>query len=350
MYNQTSQRACAHGHEIYIEELVIKAYPSYIASIVINLMSCVPTVIINLLVILAIYRTPAIQTTSNILLCSLALTDLAVGLLVQPIYVMSRIAEVLKSFHLFCPTWLISRILASWMANVSLLTLTLVAIDRVLAMHLGIRYRTVIKASRITAVAAALWVIAGFLSCIRLFTYEVRIFLGISAAIYILCLLVLCFSYWKTFNALRNHRHKIGDTFQMPRGSSRNLNMKRYKRSFYTMLCVVGLVLLCYLPYICLALPVVFTGRNEAERAAWTIVDTFLFLNSLLNPILYCWRMRDVRRSLLAVLRKCLPLCEAHFHTIEVFLGGNVIEIETHDTKQRSGQNTVGFKSRNIFN
>ena len=325
------------------------AYPSYIASILVNSLSFIPTVVINLLVVLAIYRTPAIQTPSNILLCSLACTDLTVGLLVQPVYIISRIAEVLNSFELFCSTWLVSRLLASWMANVSLLTLTVVGIDRVLAMHLGMQYRTVVKTSRMTTVAVALWVLAGILSFIRLLTYEVRIFLGVGAAIYISCLLVLCFSYWKTFNALRRHQLKIGDTLHNRQSGS--MNVKRYRKSLYTMLYVVGLVLVCYLPYICLALPVVFTGRSEAERAAWTIVDTLLFLNSLLNPILYCWRIRDVRRSLVGVLQKYLPWCD--IQSIGTCWNRHVRDTDTRDTKQgsvwRTAPNPVEIKSRNTL-
>ena len=148
--------------------------------------------------------------------------------------------------------------------------------------------------------------------------------------------LVLSFSYWKTFLALRRHRHRIEDTLYSR--SSGTFSMKRYKNSFYTMLYVVGLALFCYLPYICLALPVVFTGRSEAERAAWTIVDTLLFLNSLLNPILCCWRMRDIRRAVIASLRNYFPLCEVS--AAWVCLGGHVREMDTRYTKQESALRT----------
>ena len=47
----------------------------------------------NALVLAAITRTPSIRSTSMTVLCSLAVTDLIVGIIVQPIYVAREITK-----------------------------------------------------------------------------------------------------------------------------------------------------------------------------------------------------------------------------------------------------------------
>ena len=286
MWNK-SEIVCPHGYESYITDVVNRGYPFYIMSIVVNCLTCFPAVIANALVILGILRTPSLHTPSHLLLCNLAFTDFAVGLSVQPTYAISRVAEVRNYFRTFCVAWLASRLLASWKTNVSLLTLTAISIDRVLAMHLGVRYRFVVSQKRVKVYLVFLWLSAGMMSATRLKSNDVRVFLGITAGIYILCIVVMLFSYRKTFRALRSHQLEVCDYFQRER--SHSVNALHYEKSLDTMLYVVGLAILCYLPYISLSLPVALTGRSVAERAAWNIVDTLLFLNSSLNPLLYYW-------------------------------------------------------------
>lgn len=302
-----SESRCPHGYESHNVEVVNTGYALFITSIVINCLTCFPATVANALVIIAVTSTPSLHTPSHMLLCNLAITDLAVGLFVQPTYIVSRIAEVKNYFNTFCDTWLASRLLASWKTNASLLTLTAISIDRVLAMHLGVRYRLVVSTKRVKLYLVFLWISAGLLSATRLKFENVQVFLGISSAIYMICLAVLVGSYWKTFRALRSHQLEVCDYFQRERSLS--VNAMHYKRSLYTMLYIVGLVLLCYLPYISLALPVVITGRSVAERAAWNIVDTLLFLNSSLNPMLYYWRIKEIRCLVLEIVHRMCPLC-----------------------------------------
>ena len=304
--NNTAGLPCSHKQEMFIEDVVHEGYPLYIANIVIVLILCIPTAAMNTFVILAIYTTPSLHTSPNILICSLAFTDLASGLVAQPIYVVSRVAEMKHCVSTFCSTWLVSRLLGSWLANASLLTLTAISIDRVQAVRRALRYRSAVRTKRVVVVTIALWILAAFFSAIRLLLGDVRVFLGIGSSLYLLCLLVLCFSYWITFRSLKLHQIQIQGHLQCDqrRNSSHSLNVIRYRHSILTMLYIAALALLCYLPYICMLLPILITGRSIEERTSWTLVDSVLFLNSLLNPILYYWRVKDVRRAILNVVVK----------------------------------------------
>ena len=298
MANDTDQSLCSHKHEALLEEVVKNGYPFYIGNIVVNSVTCLPVAFVNGVVIASILRTPALHTPSNIFICSLALTDFITGSLAQPLHVISRVAEVKNYFEIFCSTWIISRVLANWVAKVCLLTLTAISIDRVLAMHLGLRYKTIMTRKLVIVIAAVLWLLGGFLAATRLFLYNVPVFLGIGAVVYIACLLIMISSYWKTYHALKRHHLQMQNQFY-GQGSRDLSNVLRYKRSLNTMLYIVGLVLLCYLPYIILALIVVCGGRTVVERSAWTVVDTIMFFNSLLNPLLYYWRIGEIRHAVL---------------------------------------------------
>ena len=127
MNNNISLNLCPHKYEAHLPDVVSKGYAFYIANIVINSITCVPAAIVNALVIAAIYRTEGLHSPSNILICSLAITNFITGSLAQPLHVISRIAEVKNYFKTFCSTWIISRVLANWLAKACLLTLTAIS-------------------------------------------------------------------------------------------------------------------------------------------------------------------------------------------------------------------------------
>ena len=69
-------------------------------------------------------------------------------------------------------------------------------------------------------------------------------------------------------------------------------------------------MLACYSPYIIMTLISWFPIIDDpTELLILEITDIFfvclLFLNSSLNPILYCWRIRDVKKEVINAIREC---------------------------------------------
>ncbi|KAL9957514.1 hypothetical protein ACROYT_G039153 [Oculina patagonica] len=62
-------------------------YSSYIANCVFNVLSSYTAIMLNILTIHALRKTPSLPKTLKALLLSLAVSDLGVGLLVQPFYI-----------------------------------------------------------------------------------------------------------------------------------------------------------------------------------------------------------------------------------------------------------------------
>ena len=77
----------------------------YVHNLICSIVNCVfllPGIIGNVLVILAVWKTPSLQTPSNALLTSLATSDLAVGLLAQPSFSAWRISQMAGDIKVHC--------------------------------------------------------------------------------------------------------------------------------------------------------------------------------------------------------------------------------------------------------
>ena len=96
----------------------------------------------NALVLVAIIRTPSFRSTSMIMLCSLAVSDLLVGFVAQPIYIANQLTEVGLIDNVW---WKIS----PFLCGVTLLTITVITVDRFLALHYHMRYASLVTKSRV---------------------------------------------------------------------------------------------------------------------------------------------------------------------------------------------------------
>jgi len=77
---------------------------------------------------------------------------------------------------------------------------------------------------------------------------------------------------------------------------SYRVQFQQKRKSVITMLYVVGAFIACYVPYMCVLLVCTLVLKwNPFSRALFNLVFPIVFLNSSLNPVLYFWRMTDLR-------------------------------------------------------
>lgn len=96
----------------------------------------------NSLVLAAILRTPTLHSPSIMFLCSLAVSDLLVGLVIQPLYIAY---ELTKFSFLYQPM----TTMAVTGVGVSLSTITAISVDRFLALQYLMRYPNVMTIHRV---------------------------------------------------------------------------------------------------------------------------------------------------------------------------------------------------------
>ena len=241
----------------------------------------------NSLVLAAILRTPSLRSPSTVFLCSLAVSDLLVGLFIQPVFIV-RVMEI-RGYHL--DAYNISSALA---CGVSLCTMAIISVDRFLALRYHMRYPVLMNTKRATHISAPVWFICPVLSC-SYFLSQTLLFLVIAVCV-IVCLLISTFSYVRIYRIVRQHLLQI----QAQQQAVESLNaehMMRSKKSaantFIDYMCMI----LCYTP-VFIASFFYFLFHKE-WITVWALTNTLVFLNSSINPFLYCWSLSEVRAAVL---------------------------------------------------
>ena len=124
-----------------------------------------------------------------------------------------------------------------------------------------------------------------------------------------LCLVISVFSYLKIFLSLRHHQNQVQDHVQQP-NQTNQLNIVRYKKAVSTAIGLQLTMVACYLPYGVVEALVTNGGLSSTPYfCAWSYATSLVFLNSSLNPILYCWKLEEVRQAVKNTIRQVLCHC-----------------------------------------
>ena len=165
--------------------------------------------------------------------------------------------------------------------------------DRLLALMLGLRYRQVVTLRRIRVLIICFWFVVTS-SELVFFFWSFRIALRIALVFVIVCLVISIFSYAKIYFRLRQHQAQIqnnlhGHQEQGQPNLERPLNIAKYKKTVFSIAWVQFTLVACYVPF---GITVAQTDPNSAwskvRLVAWFSSVTLTYLNSSLNPFLYC--------------------------------------------------------------
>jgi len=261
-----------------------------IALMVLNTFISITATIGNLLVLVTIWRGPHLHTSSNTLLFGLALSDLCVGIVSEPLHVGFH-AVILKNSGKItsCALTEVRNLISLFLTEVTLLTVTAMSVDRYLAIYLHLRYEQVVTEKRTRKFILCLWLISSLPLVIMAFD-AVSSYLVVTLIIAV-CLAIISFAWIKIYHVVKHHQTQIQDQMAVV---SQSFNMARFRNSAINTMFVLVIVLLCYTPLlvsnICLTANVIPFNVVLLE-----ICYVFVLLNSTLNPFVYFWRQRDLR-------------------------------------------------------
>ena len=266
----------------------------------------------NLLVIRALMKNSTIPATVKKLLSSLAFSDLAVGLCSQLMTaiisaVMLKMASSGDDLAFFCPTVLIVRsYFTHLLAVASFLNVIVIAFDRLLAVSFHLRYQELVTPIRVTIVLVSLWLT----SCVSAFLY---IFLPkdiemAAAVISVIGYVLTTGAYVRIYKVVRYHQNQIYSQNQLQNTQTREAHKQR--KSAYNSLFVSVVFLACYLPFLpCTIL--YSTNTSEISFLVAHFASIFLiYLNSSLNPFVYCWRYPEIRQSVKSTVKQIFHMNE----------------------------------------
>ena len=273
----------------------------------VNTLFSITAILGNSLILLALHKESSLHPPSKLLYRCLATTDLLVGLVSLSItYWMSLVH---KHWSL-CRYAREAIVISSYvLCGVSLLTMTAISVDRLLAMLLGLRYKEIVTLRRTYIILAIVWVaclISGLFSHLN---FRITIWcslIGISS-----CLVISIASYTKIFRALSHHQAQIQDHARQQPMQPNALNMARYREAVHNALWVQLALVACYIPQFTMKIVRFLSVQIFSNFfIIHEIENVLMFFNSTLNPFLYCWKIREVRRAVKQTIRQAICYAE----------------------------------------
>ena len=273
-----------------------------IANCVFNSFLCYTAIMLNIVTINAIRKTPSLPKTLKTLLLSLAVSDVGVGLLVQPFYI-SLLVKWSQENNPGCDTFKAFCFIAYLFVSASFYGVVAVSVDRFLAIHLHLRYQELVTHKRVVAVVISIWVLGGFVFFL-MFWVPNDIFLLIFLIIELVSLVLTTIVYIRIYLVVRQHKNQI-QVLQVQQVAQANevAIFSSLAKSAVGVFYAYLVFLVCYLPYVIVLAAIGINGPTIEFKRFHLFSITLVFLNSSLNPVIYCWKMRHVRHVVMNILR-----------------------------------------------
>ena len=133
---------------------------AFIVNAVLNVPFCITATVTNALVIISIWHSYSLWTPANMLLISLAMSDLGVGLILQPLYIAYLISFAERGVkESTCTMSVAVAVTASIFSCVSFGTVTAISLERYLSLRLHLRCEDVITLKRVRRFLVILWLL-----------------------------------------------------------------------------------------------------------------------------------------------------------------------------------------------
>ena len=272
-----------------------------VVTCILNLLLSPITCAGNFIIVYVIWKSRDLHSPSFFLLGCLAAADFLVGVICQPSMVASRIAELQGDSSLIYPLTMLQSMSAEITGSVSLFILALVSIDRLLALTLHLRYNSIVTVSRMCFAVLLIWVAAATTFSLR---FAVTNWTIIPLLSMLITFLVIAFCTYKIFHIVGKHRRQIREQNMAMNVGANASNELKCRKSAVTVLYVYGLLLTFYIPLFATILAYNMIGYTRSVKIAYYFSITAVFINSLWNPVVYCWRIREIRQAVKSVLRR----------------------------------------------
>ena len=276
-------------------------YFTNIATSVVNGVSSVVAVTANVLVLVVMCRNHALHTAGNVLLGCLAFSDVMVGLVSQPAYIVARVSENHGDFQRLCISRLVAQ-LTGWTASgVSFLTLTAIGVEKYISLFRPLRYHTLVTSKRMLSTVLCFWICLILKQAARFWFLDNKSAGYLVIVLTVSCLIVSFWSYWKIYTIASRHQNSVRDIARVTarlHGREISKSARHERKAANAMLGVFLLFLFCYCPMVFCLVAFQVTGLTTSIKVAFNVSGTLSFVNSSLNPLWYCWRIGEIRREI----------------------------------------------------
>ncbi|XP_078348990.1 adenosine receptor A3-like [Oculina patagonica] len=275
-------------------------YSSFIVNCVFNAFSTYTAIMLNIVTIHAMRKTSSLPKTLKTLLLSLAVSDLGVGLLAQPLYIAVMVSRTQSTFTAY-------NIFTVIFGNASFLSVVAISVDRFLAIHLHLRYQELVTHKRVVAAVVSIWVLSllfpliFWLSSAEIANVVIIVNLG-------LCFISTTIIYFIIYFTVRRHTNQIQALQVLQVAQNGEMaNVSTQTKSAISTFYIYLVFLVCCLPEYCAGIAILISGTSTTLLGLLLYFKTLAFFNSSLNPVIYCWKMRHIRHAIMEMLQNILP-------------------------------------------
>ncbi|KAG8590573.1 hypothetical protein GDO81_006802 [Engystomops pustulosus] len=310
-----------------VDEMSIN--PAYIA---VEVTIAVLSIVGNVLVCWAVAINSTLKNATNYFLVSLAVADIAVGLLAIPFAITISIG-LKTDFHscLFFACFVLV------LTQSSIFSLLAVAIDRYLAIKIPLRYKSLVTGKRARTVIAVFWILSfaigltplmgwncmssdcgkrndtmknSTVSCLfeKVVTMSYMVYFNFFGCV-LLPLLIMLGIYIKIFMVARKQLRQI--ELKCVGADNSRTTLQKEVNAAKSLAIIVGLFAFCWLPIHILNCITLF----HKEKPEWAMYMAIILshANSVVNPIIYAYKIRDFRYTFRKIISKYLVCKKDNF-------------------------------------
>ena len=278
---------------------------SRLINCILNATCSFPAAFGNGIILIVIWRTPSLHSPSNTLLFGLALTDFLVGSVTQPLKVASSVIYLVSDEEGPVSLTLAFDVLSVVSSASSFFIATAISVDRYLVFYLHMRYQAIVTNKKVVVIIILCWFFSAF--CGFIWTQNTTVYYLVGIASFLVSFTVIILMYYKIYRIVRRHQAQIQSQARVgiEQEASTQIRFTRITKSAINTFYVCFILFLCFSPYACVAIVVQFTGQSLTKFVALQYTGTITFINSALNPVVYFWRLPEMRRVIKRTFRCC---------------------------------------------
>ena len=249
----------------------------------------------NVLVILAVLKSPCLRGVSDLIISSLAFSDFTVCFIYLPLSIYGYNHFTSQATQQGSPFNITKSFFGHCSLIASVTNMFAVTVDRVIAIRFPFKYLGIMTTSTAYIIITIVWLIS--LSIGVLYAQEMVSKIILLGYCFVLMLSTI-FLYGYIFVIAKRQENKV-----QAMTISTTLQLKTDKKAAKTIFIVVGVYTLCWLPLLLLPAIVNPSKKPLLFKTIFPWVQVVLASNSALNPYVYCMRSHKYRRQFVKLLR-----------------------------------------------
>ena len=295
---------------IYYKSLTYNITLITIASIL--LITSLPTLLLNMCIVISILRKSELHTPSFIVIINLALSDCLSGCTVHISYAIICIR--FASGYDACPVAYIGTPLSYVCVITSFYTITLQTVERYLAIFFPYWYHEKVTAKCISVAALSTWLPSIALVTYWMITEDNHIFHSIVGSLWVIFLFTTVICYVRIFCEVRRIEKDM--MINQTASCDDRKKIKSESKVARATLTILVVVLTCYSPGICIHFYfALFRESPKPSSLGYYWVWLLTTLNSFLNPLIACRQLTVLRRPVKEILLAIFPCFKKHYVT-----------------------------------